>query len=202
MAKKYLSLERLKEYDDLIKAKIDEGDDSVKTYTDEKIALLMNNSSDAVDSIMELVTAMEENEDVVAAINTAVGKKVDKVSGKGLSTNDLTDTLKSNYDTAYSHVSNKNNPHGVTLSQLGVTATAAELNYMDGVTSNVQTQLNAKVPTTRTVNGKALSSNITLSASDIGSYSKTDIDNMVFITVEDIDDICGATIQSANDMTF
>lgn len=202
MAKKYLSLERLKEYDDLIKAKIDEGDDSAKTYTDEKIALLMNNSSDAVDSIMELVTAMEENEDVVAALNTAVGKKVDKVNGKGLSTNDLTDTLKSNYDTAYSHVSNKNNPHGVTLSQLGVTATAAELNYMDGVTSNVQTQLNAKVPTTRTVNGKALSSNITLSASDIGSYSKTDIDNMVFITVEDIDDICGATIQSANDMTF
>ena len=29
-----------------------------------------------------------------------------------------------------------------TLSSLGITATAAELNYMDGVTSNVQTQLN------------------------------------------------------------
>lgn len=32
------------------------------------------------------------------------------------------------------------------LSDLGVTATAAELNYVDGVTSNVQTQLNAKAP--------------------------------------------------------
>lgn len=31
------------------------------------------------------------------------------------------------------------------LSTLGITATAEELNYMDGVTSNVQTQLNAKV---------------------------------------------------------
>lgn len=30
------------------------------------------------------------------------------------------------------------------LSSFGVTATAAELNYMDGVTSNVQTQLNGK----------------------------------------------------------
>ena len=30
------------------------------------------------------------------------------------------------------------------LTNLGLTATAAELNYMDGVTSNVQTQLNAK----------------------------------------------------------
>lgn len=34
-----------------------------------------------------------------------------------------------------------------TLSTLGVTATATELNYMDGVTSAVQTQLNAKATT-------------------------------------------------------
>ena len=32
----------------------------------------------------------------------------------------------------------------VTLSSLGVNATATELNYVDGVTSNIQTQLNAK----------------------------------------------------------
>lgn len=56
-----------------------------------------------------------------------------------------------------SHTGNKSNPHGVTLTQLGVTATAAELNaldgitatvtelnYVDGVTSNIQTQLNDK----------------------------------------------------------
>ena len=35
----------------------------------------------------------------------------------------------------------------------GVTATTTELNYVDGVTSNIQTQLDAKVPTSRTVNG-------------------------------------------------
>lgn len=36
-------------------------------------------------------------------------------------------------------------PQGISsLTDLGVTATATELNYMDGVTSNVQTQLNAK----------------------------------------------------------
>lgn len=34
-----------------------------------------------------------------------------------------------------------------TLSSFGITATASELNFMDGVTSNVQTQLNAKAPT-------------------------------------------------------
>lgn len=57
------------------------------------------------------------------------------------------------------------------ISDLGVTATAAELNYVDGVTSNIQTQLNAKVPTSRTINSKALSSNITLSAADVGAMA-------------------------------
>lgn len=33
------------------------------------------------------------------------------------------------------------------LSDLGITATSGELNYMDGVTSNVQTQLDGKAPT-------------------------------------------------------
>lgn len=71
-----------------------------------------------------------------------------------------------------------------TLSNLGITATASELNkldgatvttqeinYLDGVSSSIQTQLNGKVPTSRMVNGKPLSSNITLSASDVGALS-------------------------------
>ena len=55
------------------------------------------------------------------------------------------------------------------LSSFGVTASAAELNYMTGVTSGVQTQLNAKVPTTRKINGKALSEDINLSATDVSA---------------------------------
>ena len=49
--------------------------------------------------------------------------------------------------------------------------TSTELGYLDGVTSAIQTQLNGKVPTSRTVNGKALSANITLGASDVGALS-------------------------------
>ena len=41
-------------------------------------------------------------------------------------------------------------PISLTLSALGVTATAAELNYMKGVTSAVQTQLNNKAPASHT----------------------------------------------------
>lgn len=80
---------------------------------------------------------------------------------------------KANTSDLTSHTDNKSNPHEVTLSQLGVTATADELNYVDGVTSNVQTQLNGKVSTSRKVNNKALSADITLSASDVGAAPAT-----------------------------
>lgn len=39
-----------------------------------------------------------------------------------------------------------------TLGSFGITATAAELNYVDGVTSNIQTQLNSKAATSHTHN--------------------------------------------------
>ena len=68
----------------------------------------------------------------------------------------------------------------VSLASLGVTATAGELNYMDGVTSNVQTQLNGKANSSHThsienvsglqtaLNGKAASSH-THSAANVTS---------------------------------
>ena len=49
------------------------------------------------------------------------------------------------------------------LSDLGITATATELNYVDGVTSNIQTQLNGKLSTT----GKAASATVADSASSV-----------------------------------
>ena len=81
-----------------------------------------------------------------------------------------TDTSRASKTEFDTHTSNKSNPHGVALAQLGVTATAAELNimdgitattaelnimdgvtattteinYLDGVTSSIQTQLNGK----------------------------------------------------------
>lgn len=42
--------------------------EDAKDYTDEKIALLMNNSSEAVDSIMELAAAMKDNADAIEAL--------------------------------------------------------------------------------------------------------------------------------------
>lgn len=43
-------------------------------------------------------------------VTSMVSNKVDKVDGKGLSTNDLTSTLKSNYDKAYTHSTSTHAP--------------------------------------------------------------------------------------------
>ena len=60
------------------------------------------------------------------------------------------DTSRASQASLDSHTSNKSNPHDVTLTQLGLTATAAEINYLDGVTSNIQTQLDNKSNTSHT----------------------------------------------------
>lgn len=165
---------------------------STKAYTDSKFdELLGPGATEALDTITELAEAISEHQDVTDALNEAIGKKADKA--------DLD-----------SHTKNTSNPHGVTLSQLGVTATAANLNilngatvttaelnalgnlgnskvvitnssgqlvdhssvtttelgYLDGVTSKIQTQLNAKAASadlTSHVNNKSNPHEVTLS---------------------------------------
>lgn len=67
----------------------------------------------------------------------------------------LTNQLNALSSVVSAHINNKNNPHEVTT-----------------------TQINA-VPTSRTINGKALTQNIVLSASDVNAYSKTETDTKV-----------------------
>ena len=52
--------------------------------------------------------------------------------------------------------------------------TSTELSYLDGVSSNLQTQIDNKVPTTRKINSKPLSSDITLTATDVDAISAPD----------------------------
>lgn len=80
--------------------------------------------------------------------------------------------------------------HNHTVSNItDLSVSAAELNYLEGATSNIQTQLNDKA-----------------SASALSNYyTKTEIDNLELITIDDIDTICGSTIQMAtlsNEVSF
>lgn len=53
--------------------------------------------------------------------------------------------------------------------------------------TNLQTTLDAKVPTSRTVNGKALTANITLSASDVGASATGHNHNSEYYTQSQVD---------------
>ena len=53
------------------------------------------------DNAVAYAEYLQEQEEI--RVNGLLDNKVDKVTGKGLSTNDLTDALKQNYDNAYTH---------------------------------------------------------------------------------------------------
>ena len=74
---------------------------NAKSYTDTKIADLINGAPSTLDTLGEIANAMEENQSVVDALNTAIGTKAN--------TSDLN-----------SHINNKSNPHSVTKSQVGL----------------------------------------------------------------------------------
>ena len=113
-----------------------------------------------VDAVASRVTTAEGEID---ALQTAVNGKQDTVIG-GAST-----IVDSNLTADRALVSNSSGKVAAS------TVTSTELGYLDGVTSAIQTQLNAKVPNTRKVNNKALSADITLTASDVGALPDTTV---------------------------
>lgn len=67
---------------------------TAKSYADTKIANLINGAPETMDTLKEVSDAIDANKDVVTALNAAIGNKVDKISGKTLSTNDYTTSEK------------------------------------------------------------------------------------------------------------
>lgn len=65
-----------------------------KDYIDEKISNLVNSAPETLDTLGEIASALQENDSLITTLNTAITNKVDKVAGKGLSTNDFTDEEK------------------------------------------------------------------------------------------------------------
>ncbi|MDU2064716.1 MAG: hypothetical protein E6713_07710 [Sporomusaceae bacterium] len=65
--------------------------DDAQKYTDQKIADLIGGAPEALDTLKELADKLSSEDDSLAAIITQLANKVDKVEGKGLSTNDYND---------------------------------------------------------------------------------------------------------------
>ena len=151
---KFLSLEKLKEYDALIKGKIN---DLASKKAD-------TNHSHNISDVTNLQAQLEERTNQNAFSNVKVGDvtlaadiKTDTltlVAGNNITltpdaTNDkVTITAK---DTTYTLGSFGITATASELNKLdGITATTTELNYVDGVTSNIQAQIDSKAASSHT----------------------------------------------------
>lgn len=80
-------------------------------------------------------------------------------------------------------------------------ASASDITALEGlvgdtkVATQITTAINNIDYPVDSVNGKTGA--VVLSASDVNAYTKTQVDNLELITVDDIDTICGTTIQVA-----
>ena len=64
--------------------------ESAKAYVDKAIAELVDGSPAALDTLKELSAALGNDPNFATTVATQIGRKVDKVAGKGLSTEDYT----------------------------------------------------------------------------------------------------------------
>ena len=72
--------------------------ESVEDIIDERVASLVDSAPDTLNTLNELAEALGDDPNFATTVATEIGKKVDKVEGKGLSTNDFTDEYKTKLD--------------------------------------------------------------------------------------------------------
>lgn len=166
--------------------------------------LTVNSSTRKVNITVPTKTS-ELTNDSNFATTTALDSKVDKVTGKGLSTNDYTTAEK---DKLASIESGANKT--VVDTALSSTSTNPLQNKAIYTKFNsMQSNIDNKVPSSRTVNGKALTADITLSASDVGALPNTtvipSIDGLATETyvnnkVASIVDSAPATLDTLNEL--
>lgn len=125
-----------------------------------RLNALADSDDTTLDQLSEIVAYIKANKALIESVTTdkvSVSAIVDNLTtnvsdqplsaAQGVALKALIDALetgKAEASDLSAHVADTDNPHGVTLSRLGVSASADELNYMDGVTANVQTQIDAK----------------------------------------------------------
>lgn len=104
--------------------------------TNDKVTFSVADGSTSAKGVVQLTNSTSSTSTTTAATPSSVKSAYDLANTA--KTNAATAQTKA--DSAYTLAEGKAD----SLSDLGVTATAEELNYMDGVTSNVQTQLDGK----------------------------------------------------------
>ena len=63
---------------------------ATETYVNNKVASIVDSAPATLDTLNELAAALGDDSNFATTVVTQIGNKVDKVDGKGLSTNDYT----------------------------------------------------------------------------------------------------------------
>ena len=130
---------------------------ATKLYVDEKVADIVDSAPETLDTLKELSTALGNDPNFATTIANQIGTKVDKVDGKGLSTNDLTNALKANYDAAYTHSTSAHAPVNAQKNS-DITKAEIEAKLTGNITSHTHSQyltsIHAKYITEAELNAK------------------------------------------------
>lgn len=71
---------------------------ATESYVNSAVASLVNTAPEVLNTLDELAAALGDDPNFATTVATEIGKKVDKVDGKGLSTNDFTNEYKEKLD--------------------------------------------------------------------------------------------------------
>ena len=118
---------------------------ATKLYVDEKVADIVGSAPETLDTLKELSTALGNDPNFATTIANQIGTKVDKVDGKGLSTNDLTNELKANYDAAYTHSTSAHAPSNAQKNS-DITKAEIEAKLTGNITSHTHSQYLTAIP--------------------------------------------------------
>lgn len=154
---------------------------ATETYVNTKVADIVNSAPETLDTLNELATALGNDPNFATTMATELGKKVDKVTGKGLSTNDLTAALKANYDAAYTHSQSAHAPSN------------AERNVIVGIQKN---------GTDISVNTSTRKVNITVPTKTSELTNDSSFIKGPFLTEDEVDTICGTAVTNASNLTY
>jgi hypothetical protein len=124
---------------------------SIKAYVDAQVAGVVDTAPAALDTLNELAAALGDDANFSTTTSTALGNRLRvDINNQG-----LTGTQQAN-----------------AITNLGITATKAELNFVDGVTSNIQTQLDGKQAT-----GNYLTTSTSFGGDVSGTYNNIAVAN-------------------------
>lgn len=91
-----------------------------KSYTDTKVSALVNGAPETLDTLGELATAMEENDDAIAALETIAASKAnasDLTSHTGNTTVHITSTERTDWNAAKTHADSAHAPSNAEVNQ-------------------------------------------------------------------------------------